>query len=167
MNKKISHLLSLLLLLSVTLPVTAADMSPQVNSKHEPSVYVREIKREAGKVYSELFSALENNGYFVVFETNIGKSLSHFAQRWGEDYNRNKLESIRSMIFCNGWYANQVSNADPHMLALCPMHVTITQKQGITSILYLRPSQVAKNSPASKIATEMEQDVVRVINSIQ
>lgn len=147
-------------------PVTAAAKQETKKEKSESSVYERRIKRNEPEVYKQLFSALENNGYFVVFETNIGKNLSRFAQRWGDDYNKNKLDSIRSMIFCNGWYANQVSNADPKMLALCPMHITLTYKKGITSILYIRPGQVAKDSTASKIATELEQDVIRIINSI-
>ena len=111
--------------------------------KVEPSVFERRIKRSEPAVYKQLFSALES-----------------------DDYNRNKLDSIRSLIFCNGWYANRVGNADPKMLALCPMHITVTHKKGITSVLYVRPSQVAKDSPASKVATELEQDVVRIINSI-
>lgn len=150
-----------------TTPAAQAVSTPvQPEAPKEPTVFERRIKGEAGQLYKKLFSALENNGYFVVFETNIGKNLSRFAKRWGDDYNKNKLESIRSMIFCNGWYANQVSNHDPKMLALCPMHITITYKKGITSILYVRPSQVAADSPAKKIATELEQDVVRIINSI-
>ncbi len=44
-------------------------------------------------------------------------------------YNRSKLSAIRSMVFCNGWYANQVSNKDPHMLALCPLHMTLIEKE--------------------------------------
>ncbi|MEJ2141602.1 MAG: DUF302 domain-containing protein [Gammaproteobacteria bacterium] len=148
---------------SVTGPVKKQET---ITEKLEPSVYERRIKRDEPEVYKQLFSALENNGYFVVFETNIGKNLSRFSQRWGDDYNKNKLDSIRSMIFCNGWYANKVSNADPKMLALCPMHITITHKKGITSILYVRPGQVAKASPAKKVADELEQDVIRIINSI-
>ncbi len=144
----------------------AAPTETKAQEKPEPTVFERRIRRDAPKVYKQLFNALENDGYFVVFETNIGKNLSRFAQRWGDDYNRNNLDSIRSMIFCNGWYANKVSNADPKMLALCPMHLTVTHKGGITSILYVRPSQVAKNSPAKKVAEEIEQEVVRIINSI-
>ena len=169
MQLKIIFLLGALLLsnslLAEPVNTTVKNQKPE-NKKSESSVYERRIKRDEPEVYKQLFSALENNGYFVVFETNIGKNLSRFAQRWGDDYNKNNLDSIRSMIFCNGWYANQVSNADPTMLALCPMHITLTHKQGITSILYVRPGQVAKESAASKIATELEQDVIRIINSI-
>lgn len=150
---------------AVNLPVPVTE--PQaVQTPAEPTVFERRIRRDSALVYKQLFSGLENNGYFVVFETNIGKNLSRFEQRWGDDYNKNNLETIRSMVFCNGWYANQVSNHDPKMLALCPMHITITHKQGVTSILYVRPSQVAKDSPARKIAQEVEQDVVRIINSL-
>lgn len=148
-------------------PGASGQAKPDIKTEvQEPTVYERRIRRDEATVYQQLFSALENNGYFVVFETNIGKNLSRFAQRWGDDYNKNKLDSIRSMIFCNGWYANKVSNADPKMLALCPMHITLTHKEGVTAVLYIRPGQVAKDSPAKKVAEELEQDVVRIINSL-
>jgi uncharacterized protein (DUF302 family) len=172
MKVKIIFLSILLLVTSSLYAATPVNTSANVVTTKkaqltkDPTVFERRIRRDAAQVYKQLFSALENNGYFVVFETNIGKNLSRFAQRWGDDYNKNKLESIRSMIFCNGWYANQVSNYDPKMLALCPMHITVTHKQGITSVLYVRPGRVAKDSPAAKIAVELEKDVVRVINSL-
>ena len=126
-------------------------------------VYVRQVKAPMDKVYNRIYSSLENNGYFVIIEPNIGKNLAHFAQRWGKDYNKNKLESIRSMVFCNGWYANQVSNMDPEMLALCPLHITLTHKAGMTQVLFVRPGRVAVGSPAEEVALELEQDVIRSI----
>ncbi|MGD8407908.1 MAG: DUF302 domain-containing protein, partial [Thiohalophilus sp.] len=81
-------------------------------------------------------------------------------------YNRNKLEEIRSMVFCNAWYANQISNADPELLALCPLHLTLIHKKGMTTILFVRPSQVAADSPAKKVATELENDVINTIERI-
>lgn len=129
----------------------------------EPRVYKKTIKADFTETYKKVFSSLENNGYFVVFEPNIGKNLSHFAQRWGKDYNKNELEAIRSMVFCNAWYANEVSNLDPDMMALCPLHITLTHKKGTTAILFVRPSQVAAHSPAKAIADELEKDVIRAI----
>lgn len=128
-----------------------------------PMVYEKRVKADPEKTYKQVFNALENNGYYVVFEPNIGKNLAHFKKRWGKDYNKNKLESIRSMVFCNGWYANQVGNADPQMLALCPLHISLVHKQGVTRILFIRPSLVATGSNAEKIALELEQDVIRTI----
>ncbi len=129
----------------------------------KPMVYVKKIKSPLNTVYKKVFTSLDNNGYFVVFEPNIGRNLAHFEKRWGNDYNKNKLESIRSMVFCNGWYANKVSNADPNMMALCPLHITLIHKKGMTSILFVRPGSVAVNSPAEEIAIELEQDVIRSI----
>jgi len=129
------------------------------------NVYVKRVERDIEVVYKQVFTSLENNGYFVVFEPNIGKNLSHFAERWGENYNRNKLEAIRSMVFCNAWYANAVSNADPDLVALCPLHVTLTHKSGVTSVLFVRPGRVAVGSPAEQVAQELEQDVIRAIES--
>lgn len=128
-----------------------------------PMIYEKRVKGQMENTYKQVFNALENNGYYVVFEPNIGKNLAHFKKRWGKEYNKNKLEAIRSMVFCNGWYANQVSNADPQMLALCPLHISLVHKDGVTLILFIRPSLVATGSPAEKIALEMEQDVIRTI----
>lgn len=130
-----------------------------------PMIYEKQVKGEMEKTYKQVFDALENNGYFVIFEPNIGKNLAHFQQRWGKDYNKNNLEAIRSMVFCNAWYANQVSNTDPQMLALCPLHISLVHKEGVTRILFIRPSLVATGSAAEKVALELEQDVIRTIES--
>lgn len=129
----------------------------------ESVVYEKIVKSEMITVYKQLFTALENNGYFVIFEPNIGKNLEHFATRWGDDYNKNKLKSIRSMIFCSGWYANQISNLDPRLLALCPLHITLYQKDEMTHILFVRPAKIASGSPAEKVVRELEEDVIRTI----
>jgi len=129
----------------------------------EPLVFVHKVKGKINKIYKRLFTALENNGYYVIFEPNIGRNLAHFAKRWGKDYNKNKLDSIRSMVFCNGWYANKISNEDPNMLALCPLHVTLIHKQGYTRVLFVKPGQVSQGSAANSVALELEQDVIRII----
>ncbi len=128
-----------------------------------PFVYDRTVQGEMMKVYQNIFTALENNGYFVIFEANIGKNLSHFAKRWGKDYNRNKLDSIRSMVFCNGWYANKMSNIDTSMLALCPLRLTLYSKAKETHILFVRPGKIAAQSKAHKVAKELEDDVIRTL----
>lgn len=128
-------------------------------------IYEKDVNGDMNTVYQQVFTGLENNGYYVLYEPNIGRNLANFKQRWGKDYNKNKLESIRSMIFCNAWYANKISNADPQMLALCPLHISLIYKDGVTRILFIRPSLVATGSPAEKIALELEQDVIRTIES--
>lgn len=123
------------------------------------------IDQPLDTAYKVVYQHLEDNRFYVVFEPDIQSNLSHFAERWGDDYNRNKLEGIRAMVFCNGWYANQVSNADPTMLALCPLHITLIQEQGHTRVLFVRPSQVAAGSKAQRIARELEEDVAKAVDA--
>ena len=140
-----------------------AAIESQANIKLEPAVFVHKVKGKLKKIYKRLFTGLENNGYYVIFEPNLGRNLAHFAKRWGKDYNKNKLDAIRSMVFCNGWYANKISNEDPNMLALCPLHVTLFQKEGFTTVLFVKPGVVSQGSPASGVSLELEQDVIRII----
>ncbi len=140
-------------------PIASTEQAPII----EPLVFVHKVKGKMNKVYKRLFTALENNGYYVIFEPNLGRNLAHFSKRWGKDYNKNKLDSIRSMVFCNGWYANKISNEDPNMLALCPLHVTLFHKQGYTSVLFVKPGKVSQGSAANSVALELEQDVIRII----
>jgi len=128
------------------------------------TVLIWETGKSLEASYDTVYKALENNNFFVVFEPDIQKNLSFFAERWGDNYNRNKLEGIRSMIFCNGWYANAVSNADPDMMALCPLHITLVQKDGVTRILFSRPTVIAAGSKALSVAREIEQDVSKALD---
>jgi uncharacterized protein (DUF302 family) len=122
-----------------------------------------EVGKDLDTAYPVIYQALEDNRFYVVFEPDIQKNLAGFAERWGEDYNRNALEGIRAMVFCNGWYANQVSNADPGMMALCPLHITLIQQAGKTRVLFVRPTHVAAGSDAEAIAGELEQAVADAI----
>jgi uncharacterized protein (DUF302 family) len=127
------------------------------------AVWVHDVNRPVKEIYKPIYNSLEEENLFVVFEPDIGKNLARFSKRWGEDYNRNDLSEIRSMIFCNGWYANQVGNADPGMLALCPLHITLVEKDGKSKVLFVRPSYVARGTRAESTAVELENKVIRAV----
>ena len=128
-------------------------------------IYEKAFHQPMDVVYETVYKSLEEARYYVIFEANMGKTLARNAEQWGEDYNRNQLEGIRSMVFCNPWYTNQVSNADPRMLAFCPLSITFIHKQGVTTILFERPSVVAEGSPAEELMWEVENDVINAIES--
>ncbi len=164
MSKIISLiLLSVLAVQPALAESTSATVAKSVSPKVNPFIYDRTVQGDMPEVYKNIFTALENNGYFVIFEPNIGKNLSHFAKRWGDDYNRNKLSSIRSMVFCNGWYANKISNIDTSLLALCPLRITLYSKDRQTHILFVRPGKIAASSKAHSVAKELEDNVIRTI----
>jgi uncharacterized protein (DUF302 family) len=126
-------------------------------------VFELSVDKPINAVYDSVYKSLEDARFYVVLEPDIGKNLSGFAERWGDEYNRNKLSAIRSMVFCNGWYANQVSNKDPGMLAFCPLRLTLYEKDGKTTALFARPTVIAADSPALEILTELEYEVVAAI----
>ena len=127
------------------------------------SVFQKTFDAPLAATYQHVYEQLEARRFFVVFEPNIGKNLAGFSQRWGDDYNRSDLTGIRSMVFCNAWYANAVGNADPAMLALCPMHVTLFEKDDRTTVLFARPTVIAADSPAAKVAAEIESQVIEAL----
>ncbi len=142
--------------------VTAVDAKDVVEGEIE-GVYRQQVDKPLDDVYDNVYKSLEDARFFVVFEPNIGANLSRFSEKWGDEYNKNNLSAIRSMVFCNGWYANKVSNVDPDMLGFCPLHLSLIEREGKTVVLFNRPSVVAKNSPANALLLIIENDVIEAI----
>lgn len=115
--------------------------------------------------YKSIYKSLEENRFYVVFEPDIGRNLAGYAKRWGEDYNRSGLDGIRSMVFCNAWYANQVSNLEPRLLALCPLHLTLYRQGDATHVVFLRPGRVGKGTGAAELLQELEADVSAAVEA--
>lgn len=130
-----------------------------------PGVLRWDVEQNLDITYRMIYKSLEENRFFVVFEPNIGRNLAGFAGRWGDDYNRSGLAGIRAMVFCNAWYANAVSNREPELLALCPLHITLFQKAAITSIVFTRPTHVGAGSDALPLLEELEAKVSRAVEA--
>ena len=83
-----------------------------------PAVFETSAKLPLAKAVQAVSQKLDDAGYAVVDELPISENLKGMAKKWGADYNRNKLEGITTLVFCKGWYVNQVSNLDPGLLGL-------------------------------------------------
>ncbi len=127
------------------------------------SVYKKTVGRDLGSTYDKVHDALEAQRFWVVFEADMGARMARFAERWGEDYNRNKLAGVKSMVFCHIWWTNQIANADPDMLAMCPLHLSLYERDGSTSVVMLRPSVLARGSGAEAKAVELESELIGII----
>jgi uncharacterized protein (DUF302 family) len=130
-----------------------------------PAVYEKSAKLPLNKAVKAVTAKLDDAGYAVVDELPVSENLKRMAKKWGDDYNRNKLEGITSLVFCSGWYVNQVSNLDPQLLGLCPLHITLTHKTGVTTALFNRPTAIAHGSPAEKPLREVENEVIKAIET--
>jgi uncharacterized protein (DUF302 family) len=130
-----------------------------------PGVQRWDVQQDFNRTYREVYRALEDNKFFIIFEANIGRNLRGYAVRWGEDYNRSGLDDIRAMVFCNIWFTNQVSNQDPGILSLCPLHITMYQKGPTTTILFTRPTYIGQGSPAMPLLKQIETEVSKAVES--
>ncbi len=148
------------IILAVTLLFSISTSSAETKIS---GVYKQTVDKSVSDVYDKVYKSLEDARFFVVFEPNIGANLARFSKKWGDDYNQNNLSEIRSMVFCNGWYANKVSNQDPDMLGFCPLHLTLIERDGKTTVLFNRPTAIAQNSPAKELLSKIESDVIEAI----
>lgn len=128
-------------------------------------VYEKQSSASFDVLYKAVYASLEENRFYVVHELDIGQSMARFGKNWGDNYNRNGLTAYRSMIVCNGWYANEVSNMDPKMLALCPLRINMIQREGMTSVLFEKPTVAAEGSAALPVLQEVEETIVKAIET--
>jgi uncharacterized protein (DUF302 family) len=130
------------------------------------AIYEVNISRPIDEIYPKLYEAFEASGFYVIFEANIGKNLARNAEKWGEDYNRNRFEAVKSMVICNPYSANQVLNLDPKMMALCPLTVTVLYRENTTTIVFERLLIAAGGSPAEDVLWEVENTIISAIESV-
>jgi len=130
-----------------------------------PGVRHWTLEADLETTYKSVYRSLENNSMFVIFEANMGRTLAGFSGRWGANYNRNQLQGIRSMMFCSPWYVNEVSNLDPQMLALCPLHITLYRQNNITHIVFVRPAHVGQRSAAAGVLEGLEAKVSAAVEA--
>lgn len=126
-------------------------------------IYTRSIAAAPDLVYDAVYHSLEQDRFWVIAEPNIGKTLSRNEKRWGDDYNRNGFDTIRSMVFCNPWYANQLSNKAPNLLALCPFNVTLLSANGQTTITFERPTVIVTDGPARELVVKLEAEIITAL----
>ncbi len=93
----------------------------------------------------------------------MGRRMETVAPDWGADYNRNKLTSVKSMVFCNLWWTNRLANADPNLLGLYPLHLSIFTRDGRTTVSWPRLSTMAEGSPGLETVQALDQELLEIV----
>jgi uncharacterized protein (DUF302 family) len=136
-----------------------------VADEDQNAIFSISLERPGEEVYQSVYKSLEESRFYVIFEANIGKNLARNAERWGDDYNKNRFEMVKSMVICNPYYTNQVMNLDPNMMSLCPLNITVLFKQGISTVLFEKLTPLAKGSPAEDVLWEIENTIITAIEN--
>ena len=152
-------------LTTLALILTALNLVPLSATAEPPAGVIRITTEEpADAVFERVKDSLEAEKFWVVFEADMGKRMKRFAKKWGDDYNRSKVGSVRAMVFCNIWWTNQIANADPDLLGLCPLHLSIYERAGTTVVVLPKLSVLAAGSPGFSRAEALEQDIFGIVS---
>lgn len=132
-------------------------------------VYKLHLHQKSDVVYAKLLKSLDKNHLIVISEIDI---LAKFKQaglpkKFGKEFNTNELTAIKAVIACNGYFGNYIANADPEMMGLCPVRITLIEKDGKTTIMFVKPTAVSGNSKANKMIQKLEAKVIAAINTLK
>lgn len=129
------------------------------------TVYEKSAKMPLAEAVSHMESALKSHKLHVVTVIPVSKMLAKHKKEMGAKYNLSHLDGITGIVFCNGGIANAVSNDDPTLLAACPLHLTITEKDGVATALFARPSVIGSGDAAEPVLSKLEHMVTAAIDA--
>ncbi len=127
------------------------------------SIYKVSLNEDFRSSLHTLKKTLEAQDLFIITKADISGTLARMKGKIGKDYNKRGYEVAKSIIFCNPFYANDVMNADPDMMALCPLKIMLLTKNGKTTALFVLPSKLAGSSPAKSILVKVENRVKKAL----
>lgn len=127
------------------------------------AIYKVSVKEDFRSALHSIKKTLEDQNLYIISKADISGTLASMKGKLGKDYNKRDYEEAKSIIFCNPFYANDVMNADPDMMALCPLKIMLMTKNGKTTALFVLPSKLAGKSPAKKILIEVENRVKKAL----
>lgn len=132
-------------------------------------VYKLTLNQKADVVYAKLMTSLDNNYLIVISEIDILAKFKHagLPEKFADEFNTNKLTTIKAIIACNGFFGNYISNADPDMMGLCPIRLTVIEKDGKTTILFVKPTNVSHDSKAKSVIALLEKKVISAIEAVK
>lgn len=128
-------------------------------------VYKKEVNKPHDVYIKELKDAIEKNHMNVLYELDLIKKFndSGYAKKFGADFNKNKITASTTLLLCNGYIGNQISNIDPEMMALCPIKVSVISDEKSTKIIYTKYKGASKNKEVAALLKILDEVVINTI----
>ena len=129
------------------------------------SVYTVTYDKGISEVETAILANFKKSKLVVVWKLDI---LAEFKKKgldkkFGENFNTAGLTGVRTIVACNGKFGNTIINADSTMMAYCPVRITMTEKDGKTTVLFVRPSAAPQDSKAYPLLVKLEKKVIGAI----
>lgn len=66
------------------------------------------------------------------------------------------MQGVKTLLICNGYVGNQVSNLDPKMMALCPIRLTIIEENKKLTVTFLRHDTIETSKEIKSLLTKLD-----------
>ncbi len=131
----------------------------------ESNVYKVNYNAPVDKVLENMLAKFKQEMLVVVWQLDILEEFKKkgLDKKFGENFNTAGLSEVRTLVACNGKFGNDIINQDSDMMAYCPIRITLTEKDGVTTVLYVRPSSAPRDSAAYKTLVKLEKKVTKAI----
>ncbi|MGE0738992.1 DUF302 domain-containing protein [Sulfurimonas sp.] len=131
----------------------------------ETNVFKASYKAPIDKVMQNIRDKFKADMLIIVWELDILEEFKTrgLVQKLGAEYNKAGVTAVKTFVACNGMIGNSIINADADMMAYCPVRITLTEKDGVTSVLYVRPTSAPRDSKAYPALVKLENKVVAAI----
>ena len=129
-------------------------------------IYQKEVGLPLEKYYPKLKAAIQANHMNILYELDLLEQFkkSGYAEKFGEDFNRNHLKAVKTLLLCNGYVGNQISNIDPDMMALCPIRLTIISKGSGTKVVFMKSSHLATSKKIKQLLATLDEILIHTID---
>ncbi len=127
------------------------------------AIYKVSINEDFPTALHTLKKTLEQQNLYIISKADISGTLKRMKNKLGTEYNKRNYSKVQSIIFCNPFYANEVLNLDPDMMALCPLKIMLMEKNDRTTAPFVLPTALAKRSKARKVLAEVEKKVKKAL----
>ncbi len=120
--------------------------------------YTKVIYEPLESYYPKLKKAIDENHMNILYEMDLIKQFKDegYSEKFGKDFNKNNLQGVKTLLICNGYVGNQVSNLDPKMMALCPIRLTIIEENKKLTVTFLRHDTIETSKEIKSLLTKLD-----------
>ncbi|WP_310441844.1 DUF302 domain-containing protein [Sulfurimonas sp.] len=136
------------------------------SSSFANEVYKKEVATPHDVYMKEFKKAVKKNHMNVLYELDLIKKFKDagYAKKFGADFNKNKLTAATTILLCNGYIGNQISNIDPEMMSLCPIKVSIISDGKSTKIIYTKYTGASTDREIAALLNTLDEVVINTID---
>ena len=149
--------------------IAAAALVLAVSSAASESVYTKVIDENYDSYMPKFKIALKANHMNVVSELDLMERFSKVkgAEKYRGGFEKQGITKVTSLVTCIGLVGLQVAAAEPDMMALCPVRITVMAKGDKTVVTFIRNQYVAKGTAVEDTVARLDNAIIDTVELLQ